>query len=222
MYPPLFVKISWTLVAHTWDKLLIWNFNLKLKQYCSKAAQYGVQLKGETVFVLQNQGTFRPQSTTDSDISYCYVHSWLCQCCVHVCVMSPIHHCVLRFLTGCSASLTNGMLKLAWSFTHWMILIYKALLGLIHAYLCVFLQRIKINLWSNDSAFKLVLTFFSYTCYCTPAPYLVKQFAVLWLLLFLGVICGRVSPLLYLWMHLWPWHIANQTDTHELITLDYR
>lgn len=64
---------------------------------------------------------------------------------------TPVHHCALRFITGCS-SLTHhcelsakaGLPSLnVRRFTHWMTQVYKALLGLVPAYLCPLPQRIK-------------------------------------------------------------------------------
>ena len=63
--------------------------------------------------------------------------------------LNVVYHCALRFITGCSR-LTHHCELYALSgwpslgarrYKHWMILIYKALLGLIPSYLCSLLQR---------------------------------------------------------------------------------
>ena len=71
--------------------------------------------------------------------------------------LTPVYHCALRFITGCSR-LTHhcelyakaGMPSL--NMRRWMTVIYKALLGLVSTYLCTFLQRTgsRCALRSND------------------------------------------------------------------------
>ena len=74
--------------------------------------------------------------------------------------LTPVYHCALRFITGCGR-LTHhcdlyvkaGMPSLSIRrYTHWMIFIYKTLLGLVPTYLCTLLRRTgsRYALRSND------------------------------------------------------------------------
>ena len=75
--------------------------------------------------------------------------------------LASVYHCALRFITGCSR-LTHhcelyskaGMPSLGMRrTTHWMFLVYKAVLGLVPSFLCTLLQKTESRyaLRSNDS-----------------------------------------------------------------------
>ena len=126
------------------------SFKAHIKYLVSK-------LRVKLVFYYRNKACFPPKArkflisaTFMPVLDYCDV-VYMCASTSCLQSLTPVYHSALRFITGCSR-LTHhcelyaevGLPSLSERrFTHWMTLVYKALLGLVPAYLCCFLQSIK-------------------------------------------------------------------------------